>query len=127
MCVLGMSGCHAGCAYVMTGLMYCLYVCVMSSLEWQYVLWVRARSTFRRVLALVFTLEMCSPKVNPLSKVSPRIVGVGVCGIGVLLSLTMGCMLYSLFQGVIRVSVDLVGETLSLLLLSHCSSVLMYS
>ena len=35
-------------------------------------------------------------------------------------------MLYSLFQGVKSVSVDLVGETLSLLLSSHCSSVQMY-
>ena len=49
-------------------------------------LWVRALSTFSRVLALVLTLEMCSPKVIPLSKVNPRIVGVGERGIGVLLS-----------------------------------------
>ena len=86
----------------------------------------RARSTFRRVLALVFTLEMCSLKVIPLSKVSPRIVGVGDCGIGVLLSVTVGWELYSIFQGVKRVSVDLVGETLSLFVLSHCSSECMY-
>ena len=62
----------------------------MSSLEWPYVLWVRALNTLRRVLALVFTLETCSLKVIPLSKVSPRIVGVGEWGIGVLLRVMVG-------------------------------------
>lgn len=32
-CVLDVSGCHAVCAYVRMGLMYCLYIVVMSSLE----------------------------------------------------------------------------------------------
>ena len=87
---------------------------------------VRARSTFKCVLALVLTLEMCSLKVIPLSKVTPRIVGVGDCGMGVLLRVTLGCVLCSALQGVKRVSVDFVGETLSLLVSSHCSSVWMY-
>ena len=39
----------------------------------------------------------------------------------------MGCWLYSRDQGVMRVRVDLEGETLSLLVSSHCSSMLMYS
>ena len=33
MCVVAVSGCHAVCAYVRTGRMYCLYVVAMSSLE----------------------------------------------------------------------------------------------
>ena len=89
-------------------------------------LWVSALSTFRRVLALVLTLEICSPKVIPLSKVTPRIVGVGDCGMGVLLRVMLGCALYSAFQGVKRVRVDFVGETLSLFVSSHCSSEWMY-
>ena len=40
---------------------------------------------------------------------------------------TIGCWLYSRDQGVMRVRVDLEGETLSLLLSSHCSSMWMYS
>ena len=33
MCVSAVSGCQAGCAYERMGLMYCLYTCVMSTLE----------------------------------------------------------------------------------------------
>jgi len=33
MCVSAVSGCQAVCAYESMGLMYCLYICVMSSLE----------------------------------------------------------------------------------------------
>ena len=33
MCVSAVSGCQAVCAYERMGLMYCLYICVMSSLE----------------------------------------------------------------------------------------------
>jgi len=32
-CVSAVSGCQAMCAYESMGLMYCLYICVMSSLE----------------------------------------------------------------------------------------------
>ena len=89
-------------------------------------LWVRALSTFNRVLAFAFTREMCSAKVIPRSKVTPRRVGVEVYGIGVLLRVTVGCVVYSLFHGVMSVMVDLVGETFSLLISSHCSRVWMY-
>ena len=34
MCVVAVSVCHAGLAYVSMGLMYCLYTRVMSSLDW---------------------------------------------------------------------------------------------
>ena len=40
-----------------------------------------------------------------------------------LLSVTVGGAEYSWFQGVMSVSVDLVGETLSLFVRSHSSSV----
>ena len=33
MCVSAVSGCQAMCAYESMGLMYCLYICVMFSLE----------------------------------------------------------------------------------------------
>ena len=33
MCVSAVSGCQAVCAYESMGLMYCLCICVMSSLE----------------------------------------------------------------------------------------------
>ena len=45
---------------------------------------------------------------------------------GVLLRVMLGCVLNSAFQGVKRVRVDFVGETLSLLVSSHCSSEWMY-
>ena len=74
MWVWAMSGCHAVCAYVSTGLMYCLYILVVSSLECPYVVWVRARMTFSLVLAFVLMLSVCCLKVIPLSSVSPRMV-----------------------------------------------------
>ena len=61
MCVWAMSGCHAVCAYVSTGLMYCLYTLVLSSLECPYVVCVRARITFSLVLAFVLMLSVCLP------------------------------------------------------------------
>ena len=54
MCVVAVSGCQAVWAYVRIGRMYCLYVVEMSSLECPYVVCVRARMTFSRVLAFVF-------------------------------------------------------------------------
>ena len=44
-------------------------------------------------------------------------------GMGVILGVTVGCVEYSWFQGVMSVSVDLVGETLSLFVWSHSSGV----
>ena len=40
-----------------------------------------------------------------------------------LLSVPVGCVEYSWFQGEMSVNVDLVGETLSLFVWSHSSSV----
>ena len=59
MCVVSVSGCTAGCAYVSMGLMYCLYTKVMSSLDCSNVLLVSAWRTLSRVFALVFTLSVC--------------------------------------------------------------------
>ena len=54
-CVVALSGCHAGYAYVSMGLMYCLYTRVMSSLDWP--------KTLRRVFVLVFMLSVCEVKL----------------------------------------------------------------
>ena len=43
------------------------------------------------------------------------------------LGVIVGCELYSLFQGVIGVRVDLVEETFSLFVWGTCSSMYMYS
>ena len=71
-------------------------------------------------------LSVCCLNVTPLSYVTPRIVGVLVYGIGVLLSVMVGCVVYSWDQGVMSVSVDLDVETLSRFVWSHISSVSMY-
>ena len=82
--------------------------------------------TFSRVLALVLMFCVCCLNVIPLSSVTSRIVGVLWIGIGVLKSVTCGCVLYSLLYGVMSVSVDLFVETLSLLFVSQCSSWCIY-
>lgn len=96
MCVVAVSGCQAVWAYVRIGRMYCLYVVEMSSLECPYVVCVRALMTFSRVLAFVFIVSVWCLNVMPLSSVSPRIVGVLVIGMGVLFSVTCGCIVCSL-------------------------------
>lgn len=77
-------GCQAVCAYVSVGLMNCLYTCVMCSLECPYFVCVSARSTFSLLFALVFMLSVCCLNVSMGSSVTPRIVGFGLTGIGVL-------------------------------------------
>ena len=66
MCVSAVSGCQAMCAYESMGLMFCLYVCLISSLEWLKDVIVSAGKTFRWVLALVLILSVCCPNVIPL-------------------------------------------------------------
>ena len=124
-CVSARLGCQAMCAYVRMGLMYCLYSVVMSSLECPNVVCVSALRTFKRVLAGVFILSVCCLNVTPLSSVTPRIFVVGVTGMGVLFSVMCGWALYSLLNGVRRVSVDFVVETFSLFCESQCSRVCM--
>ena len=58
-------------------------------------MWVSARRTFSLFLALPFMLSVCVLNVAPLSYVTPRILGVLEVGIGRLLSVTCGVMLYS--------------------------------
>ena len=69
--------------------------------------------------------------VNVFSVLPERhtsVVGHSKRGGGVLVGngcvvVTVGCVMYSLFQGVMSDSVDLMGETLSLFVWSHSSSV----
>ena len=96
MCVFARSDCQAGCAYVSTGLMYCLYVVSMSSLECPAVVLVRARRTFVLHLALALTFSVCARKVMLRSKVRHRIVVSSVRGIGVPFKVTLECAWYSL-------------------------------
>ena len=77
-CVVAVSGCHDGWAYVSMGLMYCLHTRVMASLVWPNVVLVSARRTFRRVFALVFMLSMWVVNFILLSYVTPCVVGVSV-------------------------------------------------
>ena len=78
MCVVAVSRCHAGWAYVSMSLMYCLYTWVMSSLDWPNVVLVSARRTLRRVFALVFMLSVCGENLIFLSYVTLIVVGVSV-------------------------------------------------
>ena len=80
MCVVAVFGCHAGWAYVSMGLMYCLYTRVMSYLNWPIVVLVSARSTLRRVFALVFMLLVC--EVNLISFVMCHSECGGRVGVG---------------------------------------------
>ena len=41
------------------GLMYCLYIRMMSSLDWPYFVLVSARRTLSQVFALVFMFSVC--------------------------------------------------------------------
>ena len=75
--------------------MYCLYVVVMSSLECPKVVCESARMTFSRFLALVLIVSVCCLNVIPLSNVTPRMVGVWVTGMGALLIVMWGSVVYS--------------------------------
>ena len=72
MCDFAVSGCHAGWAHVSTGLMYCLYTRVMSSLNYPNVVLVSVRRILRRVLVLLLMLSVCVLNVIPMSYVTPR-------------------------------------------------------
>ena len=63
MCVSAVSGRQAVCAYESMGLMYCLLIFVMSSLEYPKDVFVSARRTFRRVSASVLMLSVCCANV----------------------------------------------------------------
>lgn len=125
-CVCARSEDQAGLAYVMMGLMNCLYIVVIDSLECPYVVVVSARMTFSLPLALFLMLVICGLNVMPVSYVAPRIVVLGVRGMGVLLSVTCGRVWYSLLYGVISVREDLFAETFILLFSSQTSSVPKY-
>ena len=56
----------------------------MCSLECPYFVCVSARSTFSLLFALVFMFSVCCLNVSMGSSVTPRIVGFGLTGIGVL-------------------------------------------
>ena len=58
------------------GLMYCLYTCVMSSLEWPKEVLVSVCKIFRWSLALVLMLSVCLLNDIPLSKMTLREVSV---------------------------------------------------
>ena len=58
---------------------------------------------------------------------SLTVVEVLVYGIGSPFSVMRGCSVYCLFHGAMRVNVDFVVETLSLLVWSHVSNMCMYS
>ena len=91
------SGCQAVCAYVSMGLMYCLYTVVICSLECPYVVCVSALSTLSLDSAFVFMFSECFLKVAMGSRVTPRRVGFGFTGIGVLKRVTSGCALICVF------------------------------
>ena len=63
-----------------------------------------------RVFAFVSMFLVCGLKVIFLTYVTPIGVGVSVLGMGMLLSVIVGCRLYSSAWGVIRVNLDFVGE-----------------
>ena len=57
-----------------------------------------------------------------VSSVSPKILGVLLSRMVVLLSVTLGCLCDSFVSDVKSVIEDLCGETVTLLILSHCSN-----
>ena len=79
--------------------------------------------TFSLFFAFVLMSFVCCLNVMPLSSVTPRILVVGVTGIGELLSVTCGLVLYSKLYGVMRVSDDLLVETFILLWFNQFSRV----
>ena len=91
------------------------------SLEWPYVVWVRALRTLSLDLALVLIFSECFRKVNIGSRVTPRRVGFGFTGTVVLNRVIWGCALIWVLCGVIRVMEDLLGETFSLFAVSQFS------
>ena len=72
---------------------------------------------------LFLMFAMCCLKDIEVLYVTPSILGVCVCGIGVLFMVRCGMLLCSAFQLVRRVTVDLVGAILSLFVLNHVWSV----
>ena len=63
MCVVFVSGCLAGWAYVSMGLMYYLYTRMIASLDWPNVVLASARRPLKWVFAVVFMFLMCGLKV----------------------------------------------------------------
>ena len=78
--------------------------------------------TFSEVFAFVLMSVVCL-NVMPLSSGTPRILVVGVTGMGELLNVTCGLVLYSKLYGVMRVSDDLLVETFILLWFTQFSGV----
>ena len=58
LCVVAVSGRYALWAYVSMGLMYCLYIRVISSLGWPNIVLWSARRTLRRGFIIVFMLSV---------------------------------------------------------------------
>ena len=108
------------------GLIYCLYTVVICSLEWPYVVWVRALRILRLDFAFVLMFCECFLKVNMGSRVTPRMVGFGFTGTIVLKRVIWGCALIWVLCGVIKVMEDLLGETFILFAVSQLSIVWMY-
>ena len=105
MCDSVVSVCHNGCACVGMGLIFFLYVRVMSFFDCPNVVLVSTRRTLRRVFDLVLMFSVCNLNVIPLSYVTPSVVTVLVHEMGEFLSVDVDCVLCSRFQGVFRMSV----------------------
>lgn len=87
---------------------------------------------FQGVLTLVFMLSVYCMNIMPLSYLTPSIVEhgyseVGATGFGALKNVTYGLVVDSLLYGVIRASVNLLVETLSLFVVIEFSNSYNYS
>ena len=106
--------------------MNCLYRMLRDSLPCPKLVFVRVLIAFSFLDALAVVFSTCEEKVRCVSRVTPRIVGVLLRGIVVLLRCSWGCLLDSRLSGVIRVTDDFCGDAVILFWVSQFSSSFKY-
>lgn len=106
--------------------MNCLYISVSVSLSCPNVVLVSALSVFSLMEHLFVMSVMCVPKDSEVLYVTPRILVLWLCRMGVLFSVTVGVCWCSFVKLVSSVVEDFAGATLSLLVCSQSVRVLMY-
>ena len=103
----------------MTDRMNCLYTVVSVSLLCPNVVLASDLRAFSLGVHLFLMSVMCCLNDIDVLYVTPRILGVCVCGMAVLSIVSCGVKVCSAFQLVRRVAVDLVGAILSLFVVNQ--------
>ena len=110
---------QVGLAYSKMGRVIALYVCDMVSMDMPHLVVVSDLRMLLVFLAFSVMVLMCVEKVSCGSKVTPRILGLRMVGIVVLLMVRDRLSLNSALSGVKRVAVDLSGLRVSSLAVVH--------